>query len=214
MPGAEPRKSPTRKKNDRPGKLPLIADTILPRDFYARDTVTVARDLLGCVLVHRTPEGITAGKIVETEAYLQGDPACHAARRMTPRNSVMFGPPGHAYVYFTYGMHYCFNVVSASEGVGEAVLVRALEPLQGNSLMQQRRGRQNIRDLCSGPAKLTQAMGIGREHNRQDLTVGDLYICRGDADAPIVTTTRIGIKEGAELPLRFYLQNNRYVSRK
>jgi len=133
---------------------------------------------------------------------------------MTPRNSVMFGPPGYAYVYFTYGMHYCFNVVSASEGIGEAVLVRALEPVLGVTLMQQRRGRQNPRELCSGPAKLTQAMGIAREHNRQDLIASDLFLCPGEAGAAIVTTTRIGIKEGAELPLRFYLQGNNYVSRK
>ncbi|AGL01170.1 DNA-3-methyladenine glycosylase [Desulfoscipio gibsoniae] len=218
-PKARSAKSSAWKNNVRAGKpLPVTGvlnlNSTIPRDFYDRDTVTVARELLGCILVHRTPEGTTAGKIVETEAYLQGDPACHAARRMTPRNSVMFGPPGYAYVYFTYGMHYCFNVVSASEGVGEAVLVRALEPLVGIPLMQGRRGRQNTRELCSGPAKLTQAMGIAREHNRRDLTMGDLYICPGDADAPIVTTTRIGIKEGAELPLRFYLQNNGYVSRK
>ncbi len=186
----------------------------LPREFYARDTVTVARDLLGCILVHRSREGITAGKIVETEAYLQGDPACHAARGMTLRNRVMFGPPGFAYVYFTYGMHYCFNVVSAREGVGEAVLVRALKPLVGIELMQRRRGRNSIHDLCSGPAKLTQAMGIGREHNQVDLTGSRLFICFGTADAPIVTTTRIGIKEGKDLPLRFYLRGSRFISRK
>jgi len=191
----------------------LVDNNVLPRDFYARDTITVARELLGCVLVHCSPEGITAGRVVETEAYLQGDPACHAARRMTLRNSVMFGPPGYAYVYFTYGMHYCFNVVSAPEGVGEAVLIRALEPVMGMAIMQQRRGRQNVRELCSGPAKLTQAMGISREHNRQDLMVGDLFLCPGETDSAIVTTTRIGIKKGAELPLRFYLQGNRYVSR-
>jgi len=186
----------------------------LPRQYYDRDTVTVAKELLGCLLVHHSPEGITAGKIVETEAYLQGDPACHAARRMTPRNSVMFGPPGYAYVYFTYGMHYCFNAVTNSEGVGEAVLIRALEPTEGIALMQQRRGRKNMRELCSGPAKLTQAMGIGIEHNRLDLTGVRLYICQGEPGAPIVIATRIGIKEGTDLPLRFYLQDCRYVSRK
>lgn len=191
-----------------------MVGTPLPGEFYARDTVTVARELLGCLLVHRTPQGITAGFIVETEAYLQGDPACHASRGMTPRNSPMFGPPGFAYVYFTYGMHYCFNVVSAAEGVGEAVLIRALEPVLGIDLMQQRRGREDVRDLCSGPAKLTQAMAIGREHNRLDLTWGELFICSGKAAAPLVTTTRVGIREGAELPLRFYLQGNKYVSRK
>lgn len=191
-----------------------MSDTVLPRDFYARDTITVARALLGCIAVHCTSEGITAGRVVETEAYLQNDPACHAARGMTPRNSVMFGPPGYAYVYFTYGMHYCFNVVTAHEGVGEAVLVRALEPVLGIPLMQMRRGREKLWELCSGPAKLTQAMGICREHNRRDLTAGDLCLCPGEAGVSIVTTTRIGIKEGADLPLRFYLQDNRYVFKK
>lgn len=186
----------------------------LSRGFYGRDTKTVARDLLGCLLVHMSVEGTTTGMIVETEAYLQGDPACHAAKRMTPRNSVMFGPPGHAYVYFTYGMHYCFNAVSNDEGVGEAVLIRALEPLMGIELMQRRRGRKDAHDLCSGPAKLTQAMGIGREHNQLDLVNSNLFICPGKTELPIVTTTRIGIKDGADLPLRFYLQDNRYVSRK
>ena len=188
--------------------------TPLCREFYGRDTVAVARDLLGCFLVHCTDEGTTAGRIVETEAYLQGDPACHAARSMTPRNKVMFGPPGHAYVYFTYGMHYCFNVVTQAEGVGEAVLIRALEPVYNIGLMQQRRGKERIRDLCSGPAKLTQAMGIGIEQNCIDLTAGNLYLCAGAAGAAIVTTTRIGIREGADLPLRFYMQDSRYVSKK
>lgn len=186
----------------------------LPREFYARGTVAVARELPGCLLVHRTADGTAAGIIVETEAYLQGDPACHAARGMTPRNKPMFGPPGFAYVYFTYGMHYCFNVVTAAEGTGEAVLIRALEPVAGIELMINRRGREALRELCSGPGKLTRAMAIGKEQNWLDLTGEQLFICRAGPAGPLVTTTRIGIREGAELPLRFYLQNNKYVSRR
>ncbi len=191
-----------------------LIESPLPREFYARDTVAVARDLPGCTLVHRTPEGTTAGIIVETEAYLQGDPACHASRGMTPRNKPMFGPPGFAYVYFTYGMHYCFNVVTAAEGTGEAVLIRALEPVQGIELMINRRGREALRELCSGPAKLTRAMAIGKEQNCFDLTGEQLFICSAGPAGPLVTTTRIGIREGAELPLRFYLQDSKYVSRR
>lgn len=188
---------------------------ILKRPFYARDTVTVARELLGQILVNLSPEGMTAGRIVETEAYVQGDPACHASRGMTPRNRVMFGPPGHAYVYFIYGMYYCFNAVSAPEGVGEAVLVRALEPLAGLDLMRVRRKRERLKDLCSGPARLVQAMGVTRQHNGADLTGSPLFISRGKAlREAVVSTTRVGIREGAELSLRFYLEGNPYISRK
>ncbi|MEW6423486.1 MAG: DNA-3-methyladenine glycosylase [Bacillota bacterium] len=188
---------------------------ILPRSFYARDTSLVAQELLGHYLVHSTPDGVTAGKIVETEAYLQDDPACHAARGMTKRNRVMFGPPGHAYIYFIYGMYYCFNAVTREEGVGEAVLVRALEPVAGISLMQERRGRKKLSELCSGPGRLVQALGITKEQNGQDLTKGSLVICRGRNDRlAAVRTTRIGIKNGSELPLRFYIAGNPFVSQK
>ncbi len=190
-------------------------EEVLPRSFYARDTVTVARELLGNIIVHYTPAGPIAGRIVETEAYIQGDPACHAWRGMTPRNQVMFGPPGHAYVYFIYGMYYCFNTVTAQPGVGEAVLIRALEPLTGLPVMRANRGRQKAVDLCSGPAKLVQALGITRLHNGVDLTGRPLVLLKGAAPKEnIITTTRIGITEVEKLPLRFYLEGSGYVSRK
>lgn len=187
----------------------------LPVEFYARDTTLVARELLGTFLVHITNEGTTVGKIVETEAYLRDDPACHASRGMTPRNSVMFGPPGIAYVYFTYGMHYCFNVVTATEGIGEAVLIRAVEPLEGLDLMRNRRGRDRLHELCAGPARLVQAFGITKEHNKAALTKGNLFIAPASDHPPdIYITTRIGIKEGADLPLRFYIKGNKFISKK
>jgi DNA-3-methyladenine glycosylase len=191
-------------------------ELILPREFYARDTVLVARELLGHVLAHHTPEGLAAGRIVETEAYLQGDPACHASRGMTPRNSVMFGPPGYAYVYIIYGIYHCFNVVTARENVGEAVLIRALEPLEGIPLMQARRGKEKLKDLCRGPAMLVQAMGISRDNNGGDIVGGSLVVRRGEpvGGDSVVTTTRVGIRQGAELPLRFYIKGSNYISRK
>ena len=172
--------------------------------------------MLGKVLIHNSLEGPAAGIIIETEAYIQSDPACHAYRGITPRNRAMFGPPGHAYIYFTYGMHYCFNVVTASEGVGEAVLIRALEPLEGLDLMRKRRHQSRLIDLCSGPAKLVQAMGIESGMYGHDLTQEPLFIVTGTRaeEQEIVVTTRVGISVATDLPLRFYSKGNQYVSKK
>lgn len=191
----------------------------LPAAFYARDTVAIARDLLGAVLVHDGSEGFCAGRIVETEAYLRDDAACHAARGPTKRNQAMFGPPGHAYIYLIYGMYHCFNVVTAPEGVGEAVLIRALEPVAGHSLMARRRGNPDPKSLCSGPGKLVIAMGIAKAQNGADLRKGPLAILASGsypepAPLPIKVTTRVGITAAAHLPLRFYLEGNPYISRK
>lgn len=179
-------------------------------------TIQIASQLLGNYLVHQTSDGLTIGKIIETEAYLSDDPACHASRGMTKRNQVMFGPPGHAYIYFIYGMYYCFNVVTAKEGVGEAVLIRALEPVEGIDLMFDRRPKaKKVEDLCSGPGKLVLAMGILKEQNGVSLEQGPLVLQKASLrKKEIVTTTRIGITEGSKLPYRFYLKNNRFVSRK
>ncbi len=140
-----------------------------PLSLLRSDTVAAAKSLVGAVLWHETAEGVTAGRIVETEAYLYNDPACHAGRGPTPRTTVMFGPPGRAYVYFIYGMYHCFNVVTQRKGVGEAVLIRALEPLEGLDLMMRRRHTENVRHLCNGPAKLVLALGIRKEHTGEDL---------------------------------------------
>jgi len=189
----------------------------LPESFYQRDTVEVARDLLGRVLYRSSPQGLTAGIIVETEAYLRDDPACHASRGKTRRNAPMFGPPGRAYVYFIYGNHFCFNVVTAPEGVGEAVLVRALEPVAGLELMQKRRGGiDNPLSLTSGPGKLCQALAITADFNYHPLTEPPLWIGpgQGEAPGPIVTDRRIGISRAEDRLLRFYLADNPYVSRR
>jgi len=189
--------------------------TPLPRSFYCRETIEVAQSLLGKVLVRRVNEGILAGRIVETEAYKQNDPACHASKGMTKRNQVMFGEPGHAYVYFTYGMHFCFNVVTAPQGVGEAVLIRAVEPLEGIDLMARYRRTNKLTNIASGPGKVCQAFGLGREHNGLDLTDGVLTIVDdGYVLDRIVTSTRIGIRLAADLPWRFYIANNPHVSRR
>jgi DNA-3-methyladenine glycosylase len=195
---------------------------ILSRDFYERPTIDVAQDLLGCCLVHEQGDMTTAGKIVETEAYLSGDPAAHSFIGKTKRNEVLFGPVGHAYVYLIYGMHYCINAVTGEEGSGEAVLIRALEPVRGISVMKRRRGTESIRQLCSGPGKLTGAMGITRECNGASFMEGPLRIVSRDRvpgydpvrDTEIVRTTRVGIVKAAERPLRFYLKGNPHISRK
>lgn len=187
--------------------------TKLPLPFYQQNTVQVAQQLLGCTLVHQSSEGTTAGIIVETEAYLQGDPACHAYRRKTERNAPMFGEAGTVYVYQIYGMHYCFNVVTAPVGIGEAVLIRALQPTEGIELMQQRRGTDQ--QLCKGPANLVKAMGIHKAMNFWSLAEDNLYLLPVEnLDFEMVTTTRIGITQGADLPYRFYISGNNFVSRK
>jgi DNA-3-methyladenine glycosylase len=189
---------------------------ILPRAFYVRDTVTVARALLGAVIEH----GRTSGRIVEVEAYLSGpgpgggrDLAAHSSSGLTPRTQVIFGPPGHAYVYLIYGIHLCLNVVAEPEGVPGCVLIRALEPLEGIPLMQHRRKAKRITDLTSGPGKLTAALGITRKHYGADLTRGPLRIRAGPAASfEIAAASRIGIRHCADWPLRFYIRGNKFVS--
>lgn len=177
----------------------------VPKRFFERGAAEVAPDLLGLYLVHATRDGLVAGRIVEVEAYLpEGDAASHAFAGRTARNAAMFGPGGHAYVYFVYGVHHCFNVVTGRSGSGQAVLVRALEPLEGIELMRARRGRHS--PLCDGPGKLTVAFGIGPEHDGTDLARGPLGIFRPKSHAgraPFRVGPRIGITKAAEMPLRF-----------
>lgn len=184
--------------------------TVLKRPFYSRQAEEVARDLLGRVLRH----GECAGRIVETEAYLGGDDlAAHSARGVTPRTRVIFGPPGRAYVYFIYGMHECLNLICEPEGSPGCVLIRALEPVAGIERMRLRRGKEAMKDLTSGPGKLTQAMGITRAHNGVDVTKGDLVIYAGHGEEfDIQATPRVGITHCKDWPLRFIVAGNKYVS--
>ncbi|HKH15978.1 MAG TPA: DNA-3-methyladenine glycosylase [Solirubrobacteraceae bacterium] len=184
----------------------------LEREFYARPVVEVARDLVGCTLAH----GATAGVIVETEAYHESEPACHAFAGRTPRARVLFGPPGTAYVYRSYGIHALFNAVCEPEGVGAAVLIRALEPIAALDAMRERRGLHEVDQLCSGPGKLTQALAIELEHNDTDLVSGPIRIDPrppGWEDADVVAGTRIGITKAPELEWRFCATGSRSVSR-
>jgi DNA-3-methyladenine glycosylase len=193
---------------------------ILPRNFYDRPTLTVARDLLGKVLVHRTREGLSTGAIVEAEAYIgEDDPACHAAPGPTARNQPLYGPPGHAYVYINYGMHYLVNVVTEKEGSPAAILIRALEPIDGIPLMRRRRrgtprgGEIPEQELCRGPGNLTRAMGITLTENRADLCGDRLYLDdRGIQVGRIAWSPRIGISVGTEHRWRCYVVGNRAVS--
>jgi len=185
----------------------------LPRRFFARPTTLVARELLGKVLAF----GGASGIIVETEAYLdKDDGAAHFARGMTPRTEVIYGPPGHAYVYFIYGMYDCVNVVTEADGVAGAVLIRALEPLAGIEAMRRRRPTaRRDEDLANGPGKLTRALGIKVAHNGVDLTKGPIAIHQPQHAGPfeIAVTPRIGIRKSADLPLRFFIKGSRFVSR-
>ena len=180
----------------------------LPPAFYDRDAAAVARDLLGAALRHESSEGVISGRIVETEAYLgPHDPASHSAVGRTARTWHMFGPPGTAYVYFIYGMHWCVNAVTGADGYGAAVLIRALAPLEGVPLMRTRRPKaRKDRELTDGPGKVCAALGIAREHDGVPLTGASLLsIHAGDlvADAHVVVGPRIGISKAVEWPLRF-----------
>ena len=197
---------------------------ILPRSFYDRSPATVARELLGKVLVRREGKVLLKGRIVEVEAYLgEGDPAAHAAAGRTPRNDALFGPPGHSYVYFIYGNHWCFNVSCLPDGVGGGVLFRALEPLTGIGKMAASRDLDigsdgDLKLLTSGPGRLAEAFGITRKRdNKKDLTSrkSDLYIAdEGFAPERIIECVRIGITKAAEMPLRFLIAGNPFVSGK
>lgn len=191
-----------------------MSSRILPVSFYARRVHDVARDLIGCRLLH---DGV-GGIIVETEAYEREDPACHAFRGLTERNRVMFGPPGRAYVYFTYGMHYLLNIVCEEEGEPAAVLIRALKPTDGIEQMQRRRSNvQGLTGLANGPAKLTQALAIDASQNGIPVSRGELKVYARPADWQepyIVTTPRIGISAGTRRQWRYVAANSRFLSRK
>ncbi|HEY6679126.1 MAG TPA: DNA-3-methyladenine glycosylase [Actinomycetota bacterium] len=188
----------------------------LPRSFFARPSPEVGPDLLGRILVRKVGDGrLLTARIVEAEAYQEDDPASHSFRGRTNRTEVMFGPPGHAYVYFTYGMHHCMNVVTGSTGEGSAVLLRAAEPLEGLEEMARRRGTNDPRALCSGPGRLCQALGIDRAENGLDLVRGRLlWLLEGAPVAPstISVGPRVGITSGTERPWRFSVQGDRFVS--
>jgi DNA-3-methyladenine glycosylase len=182
------------------------------RAFFERPVLEVARDLVGCAVRH----GDAAGVIVETEAYHDSEPACHAFVGLTPRTATLFEPPGRAYVYRSYGVHAMLNAVAEPEGVGAAVLIRALEPLAGLDAMRARRGLDRLEDLCSGPGRLTQALGIGLDLNGTDLLTGPIRVqprAPGWRERVLATAPRVGITKAVELPWRFTAEGSRFVSR-
>ena len=191
---------------------------ILPRSFYDRETEIVAREILGAVIECRADDGVASGIIVETEAYVgEHDPACHAAAGRTRRTEPLYGRPGLSYVYFVYGVHWCFNAVTRGEGLPGAVLVRAIQPLRGIELMQARRGSK-VRgvNLTNGPGKLCEALAIDGKMNALSLQSGTLVVREGSrvSDDQIVSGPRIGITKAAEWPLRFFVSGNEWVSGK
>lgn len=189
------------------------APLALTASFYDRPVVEVARDLIGCTVRH----GECAGVIVETEAYHDSEPACHAFVGLTQRTSTLFGPPGRAYVYRSYGIHALLNAVCEPEGVGAAVLIRALEPVEGIDLMRARRGLESVRELCSGPGKLTQALAIQLGDNGVDLERGSVRISGPLTDrrgVSVLVDRRVGITKAVELPWRFCAAGSRFLSRR
>ena len=189
----------------------------LGRSFYSRPAPVVAPDLLGRLLVRKGTAGLLSARIVECEAYQEDDPASHSFRGLTNRTAVMFGPPGHLYVYFSYGAHWCMNVVTGDDGEGSAILLRAAEPMSGIEVMQARRGRTEARLLCSGPGRLTQAFGVTGADNGLDLVCGhDLFLSEGTPPDPadVATSTRVGISVAREQPWRFFEAGSSFVSRR
>jgi DNA-3-methyladenine glycosylase len=184
----------------------------LQQAFFARSALEVARDLIGCTFLF---DGV-GGRVVETEAYRQDDPCCHGYKGKTARNAVLFGPAGHLYVYFTYGMHFCANVACEGDGVAAGVLLRALEPEHGLEIMCDRRGTSEPRLLASGPARLAQALGIGREQNGLPVWLRPLAILPRPSGEPIpriATSARIGVRGGDQKPWRFVDAGSRHLSR-
>lgn len=195
-----------------PERLQLALALVLPESFYDRSVHEVARDLIGCTVAH----GETAGVIVETESYHADDEACHAFVGLTPRTEVLFGPPARAYVYLSYGIHSLLNFVAEPEGEAAAVLIRALEPVEGIEIMRARRGLERFEELCSGPGKLTEALGIGLELNGVPLSEGPIRVlarAEGWSEPPVVRSERVGITKATELPWRFSAAGSRFVSR-